>query len=241
MKRRVTDLGNFKVVGTQGHIGTVQGILFDDTAWSLRYFVVMTRDKLGRRPILVAPKQIGSINDVNGAVRVALTSAQAAHHPDITSDMPVGLQKERETWTGMAFLPYWAAGGPVSNIILPACAAEIMNGQMVPEGQRNPHLRNSNEVLGYRLRASDGWSGRISDFVFDDADWLIQHVEVGVRQWPRITHVLLPPVVIIRINWRRQIFVTSLSRRAITSAPQAGTPPQVQQESDTNLLFHGAL
>lgn len=47
-----------------------------------------------------------------------------------------------------------------------------------------PGLRATREVMGYRVRASDGEVGVVEDFVVNDADWAVHYIVVETRAWP---------------------------------------------------------
>lgn len=44
-----------------------------------------------------------------------------------------------------------------------------------PAAKGDPHLRSAHEVKGYHIEAKDEPLGRVSDFVLDDAEQLMQH------------------------------------------------------------------
>jgi len=60
-------------------------------------------------------------------------------------------------------------------------------------------LWKASTIHGYAIAASDGEIGRVSDFLFDDATWLIRWLVVETGSWLSGRKVLLPPSV-IRMN-----------------------------------------
>ncbi len=57
-------------------------------------------------------------------------------------------------------------------------------------------LRNASAINGYAIAASDGRIGTVSDFLFDDASWLVRWLVVDTGKWLSGRKVLLPPSVL---------------------------------------------
>ena len=57
-------------------------------------------------------------------------------------------------------------------------------------------LRNTSAIEGYAIVASDGQIGTVSDFLFDDASWLVRWLVVDTGKWLTGRKVLLPPSVL---------------------------------------------
>ena len=54
-------------------------------------------------------------------------------------------------------------------------------------------LWNASAINGYVIKASDGQIGTVSDFLFDDASWLVRWLVVDTGNWLSGRKVLLPP------------------------------------------------
>ncbi len=225
MPRSVTRLGGMRVNGTDGHIGRTQGVFFDDLSWSLRYLVVLTDDSIDGRQILVAPPDVRVIDEERGVILVDFSRLKAARFPEISSDPPVSLQKERDLERSMVFLPSWGTGGLWGHGVLPLYAAGGPRTESSPGRRDDPHLRSSSEVLRYRVRARDGRVGRLRDLIFDDVDWLIRHVEIGVRRGFSENRILIPPLAVVGISWRRRLVLVPVPRRMVLDAPPDTAEP----------------
>jgi hypothetical protein len=68
-------------------------------------------------------------------------------------------------------------------------------------------LRHESEIDGYAIHASDGLIGTVSDFLFDDATWLVRWLVVDTGNWLPGRRVLLPPSA-----WRMSITWNASSR-----------------------------
>jgi hypothetical protein len=54
-------------------------------------------------------------------------------------------------------------------------------------------LWHASAINGYAIEASDGDIGTVSDFLFDDASWLVRWLVVDTGNWLSGRKVLLPP------------------------------------------------
>ena len=52
-------------------------------------------------------------------------------------------------------------------------------------------LSNASVINGYAIAASDGRIGTVSDFLFDDASWLVRWLVVDTGKWLSGRKVLL--------------------------------------------------
>ena len=59
MLRRTSDLTGFKIIASDGPIGTVSDFLFDDITWLVRWMVVDTGNWLPGRKVLLPPNAFG--------------------------------------------------------------------------------------------------------------------------------------------------------------------------------------
>jgi len=74
-------------------------------------------------------------------------------------------------------------------------------------------LWDASVMRGYAIEAQDGRLGTVSDFLFEDAAWMIRWLVVDTGHWLPGRKVLLPPSVLGQPDWQ--------SRRC----PDGRTPP----------------
>ena len=74
--RRIRELTDLTILATDGEIGNVQELYFDDRTWAVRYLVVKAGGWLLSREVLLAPAAVADINDANGTMSIALTKEQ---------------------------------------------------------------------------------------------------------------------------------------------------------------------
>lgn len=72
--RKVTDLRNIPVVGTQRRIGFPSDVYFDHLTWSIRYLVVHASEDFGCAPILVRPDDVAAFDERRAVIRSSLSS-----------------------------------------------------------------------------------------------------------------------------------------------------------------------
>ena len=54
-------------------------------------------------------------------------------------------------------------------------------------------LRNTRQLYGRKLQASDGEVGQVKDFYFDDSSWAVRYLVADTGSWLSGRQVLLPP------------------------------------------------
>ncbi|HZV92933.1 MAG TPA: PRC-barrel domain-containing protein, partial [Caldimonas sp.] len=89
MLRSIKDLEEYAVGATDGTIGHVKDLYFDDQAWVVRYFVVDTGAWLTGRKVLVSPIAIERSDWAERVLHVRMTKEQVKNSPDIDTDKPV--------------------------------------------------------------------------------------------------------------------------------------------------------
>ena len=79
---------------TDGELGTVDQLYFDDETWAIRYLTVDTGGWLGARHVLISPMSIAHTDWPAKRLDVALTKKQVEKSPDINTHLPVSRQHE---------------------------------------------------------------------------------------------------------------------------------------------------
>ncbi len=245
MLRNLKTLKGCTLAASDGEIGKVQEMYFDDQSWEVRYLVVTAGSWLTGRDVLIAPRALGEIDEQNAAIAVHLTQDQVRHAPSIDSDHPVSRQYEQKYFQYYGWDPYWVVPGGGMGMIgmgMPAVVptqpevSENLQPEVEPEGDR--HLRSSREVQDYGICAQDGELGHISDFVIDDADWCVRYLVVATRNWLPGKHVLLAPDWVERISFEEGMAFVNLPRSAIKDAPEYDPASGVSRAYEEQLHQH---
>jgi hypothetical protein len=91
---------------TDGSLGSVHDMLFDDSHWTVRWLVVDTAWLFGRR-VLIAPQALGHPDALAREFPVALTKEQIRNAPDVNTDLPVNRQHEADLYSYYGYGPHW--------------------------------------------------------------------------------------------------------------------------------------
>jgi len=82
-------LKDFAIRATDGELGTIDDIYFDDETWAIRHFIVDAGGWLGGRRVLISPISVVHTDWEAKRLDVALTKRQVEHSPDIDTHKPV--------------------------------------------------------------------------------------------------------------------------------------------------------
>jgi sporulation protein YlmC with PRC-barrel domain len=96
-------------------------------------------------------------------------------------------------------------------------------------------LRNASTINGYAIAASDGKLGTVSDFLFDDATWLVRWLVVDTGNWLSGRKVLLPPSVLGHLHPSREEFAVRLTMQQVKDSPDIDTDRPVSRQVETNI------
>jgi uncharacterized protein YrrD len=236
--RRVRDVTDLTIQATDGEIGSAQEVYFDDRSWAVRYLVVKTGGWLRGRQVLLAPAAIEEIDDAQGTIRVALTKEQIEHSPPIDAAKPLSREYEEAYFRHFQWAPYWEPGPTTwsGSVPYPGTPPIPIDTTLPADAPKNPHLRTSNEVIGYDIRARDGAVGHVEDLVVDDKEWVVRYVEVDTKNWLPGKKVLLQTMRIDHISWIDRSVAVTLTRHTIESAPAYDPSQLITPEYEVQLF-----
>lgn len=244
MFRRADAIIGYSVQATDGDIGTVHDLYFDDETWLVRYIVVDTGPWLFGRRVLVPPSAFEQPSAAREVLLADLTQQQIKDSPEIDLDKPVSRQQEVALHDYFRWPYYWIAVpspmGPSANtggvLPMPAPQTETMPQRQAPATEAaqsgDPRLRSIKEVTGYHIQATDGEIGHVEDFFVDDLEWSIRYLLVDTRNWLPGRSVLISPAWIDRVSWdKSKVFVT-VPRAQVEASPEyvPGKPPSREYE-----------
>jgi len=96
-------------------------------------------------------------------------------------------------------------------------------------------LRHSSEIEGYAIGATDGSIGTISDFLFDDATWLVRWIVVDAGSFLVGRKVLLPPTALGHSSHVARQFSARLTKQQVKDSPGTDTDKPVSRMMETDL------
>ena len=102
MLHSLNAIRGYAIRASDGEIGSLRDVYFDDDSTLIRYFVVDTGTWLPGRRVLLAPAVVGGIDSGRGQLVTGLTRQQVEDSPPVDTEKPVSRQHELElhTYTG---------------------------------------------------------------------------------------------------------------------------------------------
>jgi len=242
MLRNAKDLHGLTIRATDGEIGTVDQVYFEDETWAIRYLTVDTGGWLGGRQVLISPISVIGVPDWEAKrLDVALTKSQVEHSPDINTHQPVSRQHEIEYFGYYGYPFYWggsdvwgAAPNP-AGLAIPIPASTEAMAQNAAQESMDSHLRCTEDITGYHVEASDGEIGHVDAFVVDDQAWAIRYIEVATRNWWPGKKVLVSPAFAERVSWEDSKVCFGLTRETIQSAPEYVDSARITRDYEEQL------
>jgi uncharacterized protein YrrD len=241
MLRTARNLKGTSIAATDGNIGSVQDLYFDDRSWTVRYLVVDTGTWLPGRHVLISPISVRASADPS-SVAVALTKAQVKDSPSVDIDKPVNRQYEEEYSRYYDYPYYWT--GPYRWGPTPYPGAMIMAGVpaadviAVAGAGGDPTLRSARDVMGYYIEATDGDIGHVEDFLLDDREWAVRYMIIDTRNWWPGRQVLISPAWIDRVSWPDSRVYVDLTREGVKTAPEYDPDHPLEREYEGRLYRH---
>ena len=96
-------------------------------------------------------------------------------------------------------------------------------------------LWTASAIKGYAIAASDGHLGTVSDFLFDDASWLVRWLVVDTGNWLSGRKVLLPPSVLGHLDPKEQGCSVRLTMQQVKDSPDIDTQRPVSRQMETSV------
>lgn len=255
MLRNSKDVEDCAIVATDGTIGDVKDLYFDDEAWVIRYLVVLTGSWLANRKVLISPFSLGRPQWAQKLLRASITKDQVKNSPDIDTDRPVSRQHEvrylkyyryPSYWRGTGL---WGVGANPDAALMPMgmeydwstdpCSPGQVEQGKADTGKRqndDPHLRSCNAVMRYHTQASDGEIGHVRGLLLDDETWALRYLIVDTSNWWLGHQVLVAPQWIQDVNWSRSHVSIDLSRKVLKDAPPYDAKSAVGRRQEIDLF-----
>jgi uncharacterized protein YrrD len=174
MLRGISDLKRFTIAATDGNLGSMTDLYFDDRNWAVRYLEVDAGAWLQGRRVFVPPLPV-RISDPT-AIPVALSKKQ--------------LETGSEVRAIHAKPVIAAPKGGFGPMVL-SRAGDIGDA----------HLHAATAVMGYAMQAEDGEIGHVKDVLVDDKAWTIRYLVIDTKNWWAGKKVLVSPEWLTRVAW----------------------------------------
>jgi hypothetical protein len=97
-------------------------------------------------------------------------------------------------------------------------------------------LRNSKDIDGYVISATDGDIGHVKDFYFDDGAWAIRYIVVDAGGWMPAKKVLISPISVRQSSWLKGTLAVSITREQVRHSPDIATDKPVSQQNEVEYM-----
>lgn len=254
MLRSTKDLEGYAIGATDGVIGHVKDLYFDDEAWTVRYLVVDAGSWLSSRRVLISPFAVGKPSTSEKVLPVSLTREKVKNSPDIDTDKPISRQHEIDYLGYYGYPMYWGGAGYWGAGVYPGAMlsgygvrpgstsgpidATAAPAEMQPAGHADSHLRSCDTVSRYYLHASDGDIGHVQGMLIDDETWAIRYLVVNTSNWWLGHKVLIAPQWIESVSWLEATVSVDLTRQAIKDSPHYAHTEPLDRQQESGLFEH---
>lgn len=220
------ELRGYALRATDGSLGSVADVYFDDETWTVRWLVVDTAWLFGRR-VLLPPSVLGHPDAGEREFPVDLSQEQVKNAPDVDTHQPVGRREESLVYGYYGWFPYWggdAWGTPASD---PG-----------PVSARETHLRSGHDLIGYHMRETDDGMGEVEDLLIDENGWVIRYMIVDTGNWLPGRRVLISPRWANAVSWPDRHVSVGLTRRDVESSPEYDPAKPLDRSYEEQLHRH---
>lgn len=217
MLRYLSRLMGFRILASDGEIGSVDDFYFDDAQWVIRYLVVQTGSWLEDRRVLLGPEAVSEIDRQHKHIVVALKCDQVSQSPPLDTAKPISRLEESRLRAYYGWPMYWTPGlGPYAATMV--LDADPQADRELEERIKESHLRSCREVTGYHVAALDGEMGHVEDLLADEQSWQIRHVVIDTRNWLPGRKVVLPISAAGAFDWAESTLAVERTREQIRTA-----------------------
>ncbi|MGH9604104.1 MAG: PRC-barrel domain-containing protein [Terracidiphilus sp.] len=103
-------------------------------------------------------------------------------------------------------------------------------------------LHELNSLIGTPVIASDGETGKIRDFLFDDQSWQVGYVVAETGNWLKRRDVVLPIEAFEQPDWVNKTCRVCLSKKQVRDSPDVDTEkPVFRQQENAMREYFGSL
>jgi uncharacterized protein YrrD len=259
MLRSLKELERYSIGATDGLVGHVKDLYFDDRAWVIRYLIVDTGAWLSSRKVLISPFSIREPDTERRVFPVSITKQQVKDSPSVDTEKPVSRQHEIRYLGYYGYPYYWGGAGLWGEGSYPAAmltgvgyaGADAQYQQVQAAAQRraddadrerhehdDPHLRSCEAIIRYHIHASDGEIGHVENFLIDDQTWAVRYFVVNTSNWWVGHSVLIAPQWIERVSWGEAAVTVNLTQKAVQEAPPYDPKVPLGRETEIGIYKH---
>jgi len=260
MLRSMKELEGYAIGATDGVIGQVKDLYFDDESWVIRYLVVETGRWLLSRRVLISPIALAEPNWSEKVLPASITCEQVRGSPDIDTNRPVSRQHEMGYLAYYGYPYYWGGSGLWGGSAFPGALlapppshgesnsqyrneqAHRAQEQLMAEAERHqgddPHLRSGNKITTYDVHATDGDLGHVAGLLVDEHTWEICYFVINTGNWWLGHEVLIAPNWITGFDWEACKVSVGMTRVSVKNSPPHETNTIIDRKHEGVLNAH---
>jgi len=219
-------LSSKNIKASDGELGKVKDIYFDDRYWTTRFLVVDTHAWLPlSQKVLLSPIALLKFHVDDSDVKVSMTKEMVENCPKVEEQETVSREFEKKYFDYFGYGYYWTGESVWGDYLYPSA---LSNRDMVSHAvvqktdiEKTNHLRSADEVQDYDVEEVDGSKGHVHDFILDTYDWSLKYLVIDTRNWlPGGKKVLISPKQIDSISWELKTVKCKLSIQEIDGCPE---------------------
>lgn len=207
-----TDLNTYHIEASDGQMGKIQDLYFDDKKWVVRYTVLDARKWLPTRRILLSPAAFTTTDTENQQINVKHDKETVRNSPSIPADATFSNDLEMALTGYYGWSRYWLGGLLWGVEDIPGTNGDQQSMEETQEWHEPEHnLRSEVETRAFRVHANDGKAGEVADFIVDDTYWKIRYITVRKSHFASDDQfILIMPDNIQSVDWLEgDIYVNS--------------------------------
>lgn len=234
MLKRISRARGFRVYTPDGLVGKVDGFLFEEDSWIIRYFMV-SPGWFTEKYVLISPAAAdGKLNWEKKELLLKISMEEVRNAPRTDSSEVMSRERLEDASQYTGWPTYWYMGSTQAHVT--SATMQIPPRNLKTREIRYPHrLRSTREMAGYSICANDGEIGHIRDFVFEEDSWKLQYLIIDTRNWLPGRKVLVDPHWIKTISYQQSRVYIDLTRREIEDSPEWDSAEPIRREYETRL------
>src|SRR5690625_3113895 len=177
-----SELKTYSIEATDGGMGKIQDVYFDDKKWAVRYAVLDTRKWLPGQRVILSPTAFVNLNKQEETLEVVHDKETVRNSPEITEESFISNDVEHTLSGYYGWSRYWMGNmlWGAQDQPMPPTGEPVVTDELQQEPQINDPLdyglRSEEETLDFKVHVSDGGIGRVADMIFDDEYWKIRYI-----------------------------------------------------------------
>jgi uncharacterized protein YrrD len=207
-----TALEGYAIAATDGDVGHVADILFDDSSWRVRWLIVDTGNWLSQRTVCLPAWALRRPDPETHDLAVTLNRREIESSPEIDGHQRLSLEQE-----AIVSEHYASFRRPEAVAALGTVGTLVRSEPTVIETSRN--LVSLNALKHATVEAVDGEIGHVESLIVDSRTWAIQYLVVHTGVWWSDKKVLILPGSVERIDDIRSSIDLNVTRDKVKGSP----------------------